>query len=239
MKEVKFEGIERGLGSSLPPAEQAQPDSTLLWKWNVYFLLHRRQRNRGERKSLGDRTRDWMLDRTRLARPASSTGRRAGRSVRVYDRSVRLLAGPARPVTHPGEQRGGKFDRTWWRIRSHATGRVRSTKSLSETSLDSDRTLALSRPVVVWSASGHTLPESVTFRDRWKSNEWDSKRDTWRSLGKSRRRDRTLTASGQHGQNSFFLFLIALFFGVAINICLAGFGTSLSWLFEHLRYTLS
>jgi hypothetical protein len=24
---------------------------------------------------------------------------------------------------------------------------------------------------VAWSVSGHTVPESVTFRDRWKSNE--------------------------------------------------------------------
>jgi hypothetical protein len=37
------------------------------------------------------------------------------------------------------------------------------------------------RPVVAWRASGHTLPKSVTFRDYWKSNERNSKRDTWRA----------------------------------------------------------
>jgi hypothetical protein len=56
----------------------------------------------------GDRTRDRTHDRMRLARPVSSTGRCVGRRARVCDRSVRTLAGPVRPVTHPGEQREGK-----------------------------------------------------------------------------------------------------------------------------------
>jgi hypothetical protein len=56
----------------------------------------------------GDRTLNQTLYQTRLARPVSSTGRRAGRSAKIYDRSVRSLAGLARPVTHPGEQREGK-----------------------------------------------------------------------------------------------------------------------------------
>jgi hypothetical protein len=120
----------------------------------------------------------------------------AARGARVCNWRVRSLVGPARPVTHPGEQRGGKFDRTWWRVWSHATGR----KSLSGSSLDSDWTLALSYPVVTWSASGHTLPESVTFRDRWKSNERDSKMDMWRASAKSCWCGRTLAASGRSDQ---------------------------------------
>jgi hypothetical protein len=48
------------------------------------------------------------------------------------------------------------------------------------------------RPVKQWNASGHTLPESVTFCDRWKSKEQDSKRDTWRASPKSHWCDRTL-----------------------------------------------
>jgi hypothetical protein len=89
------------------------------------------------------------------------------------NRRVRSLAGPSHPITHPGEQRGGKFDWTQWH--------VRSIESLSGTSLDSDRMLALSCPVVAWSASDHTLTKSVTFYDRWKSNEQNSKRDMWRA----------------------------------------------------------
>jgi hypothetical protein len=52
----------------------------------------------------GDRT----LDQTWLARPVSSTGKRAGRSAKVCDRSVCGSVGPACPVTHPGEQPKGK-----------------------------------------------------------------------------------------------------------------------------------
>jgi hypothetical protein len=78
--------------------------------------------------------------------------------------------------SHPENSASLRADQAWWRVRSGATGRIWST-----TSLDSDRTLALSRPVVAWSASGHTLPKSVTFRDHWKSNERNSKRDTWRA----------------------------------------------------------
>jgi hypothetical protein len=95
----------------------------------------------------------------------------AARGARVCNRRVRSLAESERPVTHPENSASLKANRTWWGIRSRAIGRVWSTKSLSGTSLDSDRTLALSHPVVAWSVSGHTLPESVTFCDRWKSNE--------------------------------------------------------------------
>jgi hypothetical protein len=90
----------------------------------------------------------------------------AARGAWVCNRRVRSLAESERPVTHPENSVSLKANRTWWGIRSCAIGRVRSTKSLSRTSLDNDRTLALSHPVVAWSASGHTLPESITFCDR-------------------------------------------------------------------------
>jgi hypothetical protein len=48
---------------------------------------------------------------------------------------------------HPGEQHGGKFDRTQWRVWSHATGRVRSMKSLSGPLLDSNRMPGVTRLV--------------------------------------------------------------------------------------------
>jgi hypothetical protein len=124
----------------------------------------------------------------------------AARGARVCNWRVRSLVEPACPVTHPGEQRRGKFVRIGWRVRLHTTRRVRLTKLLSGTSLDSDRTLALSRPVVACSASGHTLPESVTFRDRWKYNGRDSKRDTWRASTKSHWCDRMLAASDRSDQ---------------------------------------
>jgi hypothetical protein len=43
----------------------------------------------------------------------------------------------------------GRFDRTRWRVRSHATGRVRSMKSLSGPLLDSNRTPGVTRPVML------------------------------------------------------------------------------------------
>jgi hypothetical protein len=133
----------------------------------------------------------------------------AVRGVRVCNQCVKSLAKPERPVTHLENSASLRADRMQWRVRSRATGHVWSIKSLSGTSLDSDRTLALSRPVMAWSASGHTLPESVTFCDRWKSNERDSKKDTWQASAKSRRSNRALwprlvdqtSVSGQRAQS--------------------------------------
>jgi hypothetical protein len=73
---------------------------------------------------------------------------------RVCNRRVQSLTEPERPVTHPENNTCLRADRTRWRVRSRAIGRVRSTKSLCRTSLDSDRTLTLLRPVMAWSASG-------------------------------------------------------------------------------------
>jgi hypothetical protein len=107
----------------------------------------------------------------------------AAQGARACNRRVRSLAELERPITHLENSASLRADRTRWRVRSRATGRIRSTKSLSGTSLDSDWTLALSHPVMTWSASGHTLPESVTFCDSWKSNEQDSKKGHVASIG--------------------------------------------------------
>jgi hypothetical protein len=119
---------------------------------------------------------------------------------RVCNRRVWSLAEPERPVTHLENSASLRANRTRWHIQSRATGHVRSTKLLSGTSLDSDRTLALSRSIVAWSASDHTLPEIITFHDRWKSNERYSKRDTWRASVKSQWCDQTLAAFGRLDQ---------------------------------------
>jgi hypothetical protein len=107
----------------------------------------------------------------------------------------------------------GRFDRTQWCVQSHAIGRIRSTKSLSGPLLDSNRTPAITCPVNSSVTSGHALTKKVTFHDRWRSNERNLKRDTWRASTKSHRCDRTLwpclvdltCASGQRAQSSFFV----------------------------------
>jgi hypothetical protein len=84
---------------------------------------------------------DWTLDRTRLARPVSSTDRLTGRSAGVCHWRVR---------SHIQESCArGRFDRTPGRVRSHATGRVRSTKSLSRPFLYSNRTPRVTRSVSI------------------------------------------------------------------------------------------
>jgi hypothetical protein len=189
------------LGPSLPPAELARRDSALFVEVKCILFTTLVAEIFFKSSWIETQTKEshWMTERGLGTTDASGQWLLlcAARGARVYNQRVRSLMGPARPVTHPGEQRGGKFDRTRWRVRSHATRRVRSTKSLCGTSLDSDRTLALSRPVVAWSASGHTLPESVTFHDRWKSNERNSKRDTWRATSvRSMRAERHLEPNG-------------------------------------------
>jgi hypothetical protein len=86
----------------------------------------------------------------------------------------------------------GRFDRTWWRVRSHATGRVRSTKSLSGPFLYSNQTPRVTCLVNSSIASDHAMTGKVMFRDHWRSNERNLKRDTWRASAKSRRCDRML-----------------------------------------------
>jgi hypothetical protein len=106
-----------------------------------------------------------------------------------------------------------RIDWMRWCVRSVTIGRVRSTKSLSGPLLDSNRTPGVTRPVNSSVASGHALTKKVTFHDRWRLNEWNLKRDTWRASAKSRRCDQTLwprpvdltCAFGQCAQSSFFV----------------------------------
>jgi hypothetical protein len=125
------------------------------------------------KRSRHDRTRlvsgSYCARRGALGFATSASGPSRDRRVRS---SPRETAKSARSIGHYG-----------------ASGLDRPDASGHERELTgNDRTLALwrlvrlaVRPVVAWSASDHTLPESVTFRDRWKSNERNSKRDTWRA----------------------------------------------------------
>jgi hypothetical protein len=74
------------------------------------------------------------LDRTRSrvdlrVRSVQTVGRDA--CVKVIDRRVRSLTEPERPVTHPVGSACLSVDRTSWRVRSRATGRIRSREELS------------------------------------------------------------------------------------------------------------
>jgi hypothetical protein len=73
------------------------------------------------------------LDRTRSrvdlrVRSVQTAGRDA--HVKVVDRRVRSLTESQRPVMHPVGSACLNADRTWWRIWSPATGRVRSREEL-------------------------------------------------------------------------------------------------------------
>jgi hypothetical protein len=129
--------------------------------------------------------RSW---RVRLVQPAGAWGEVLGfvtrASVAPRDRCVRSRT--------QGSSVKGRVDRMPGRVRSHATGHVRSTKSLSGPFLYSNRTPRVTRPVNSSVMSGHAMNEKVTFRDRWRSNERNLKRDTWRASAKLCRYDRTL-----------------------------------------------
>jgi hypothetical protein len=143
-----------------------------LWKWNTYFPLHRRWRF-----SLSQRRRK-LEKKWRRKEVIGVTGRGLGttdasdqwqqlcaaQGARVCNWRVWSLVKPEHPVTHPGNSSCLRADRTWWRVRLRAIGRVWSTKSLSRTSLDSDRTLALSCPVVVWSVFHRMVSNANQWR---------------------------------------------------------------------------
>jgi hypothetical protein len=98
-------------------------------------------------------------------------------------------------------------------------------------SVNSSRSDSRARPVNSSVASGNAMTEKITFRDRWRSNERNLKRDTWRASGGGVQCDRTLCprpvrstgASGQHDSSST-LFLTALFFEVAYKYVFGRFG---------------
>jgi hypothetical protein len=91
------------------------------------------------------------------------------RGARVCNRRVWSLAEPERPITHPENNACLKADRSRWRVRSRAIRRVWSIESLSRTSLDSDRTLALSHPIMAWSTSGRASCARVVCELRVRS----------------------------------------------------------------------
>jgi hypothetical protein len=130
------------LGPSLPPASQARWDTDVFKELKCLFSTTPEVREETEANGghWGDRT----LNRTR---PVQESGARVlgfatGASGHSRDRCVRS-----------GAQRSSAWRRT---DRTHgASSHTRSDASGRDgSSLDHDRTLALSRPVVAWSASG-------------------------------------------------------------------------------------
>jgi hypothetical protein len=158
-----------GLGPSLPLVELARRDSVFFVEMKCLFFTtpeteifskskEKEVREKRRQKEATGVTGRWTgrgLDMTGASGQCQQLC--VARGARVCNRRVQSLTEPKHPVTHLGNNACLRADRTRWRTRSRAIGRVRSTKSLSGTSLDNDRTLALSRPVVAWSASGQTV----------------------------------------------------------------------------------
>jgi hypothetical protein len=108
-------------------------------------------------KCLSMKNSNQTLDRTwsrvdLRIRSVQTAGRDA--RVKVADQHVRSLTEPERPVMHPVGSACLSVDQTRWRVRSRATGRVRSTKLLSGPLLDFNRTPGVTRPVISSVASG-------------------------------------------------------------------------------------
>jgi hypothetical protein len=140
------------LGFSLPPAELARRDSALCVEVKRLFsLCQKSEKKRSGHR--GDRTLNRTRSRFDRTRPVSST-----------QQSGAWVLGSATDAFGPSRNRsvrsGTQRSRAWRRAdrmrgasshtRSNASGHDRS-------SLDRDRTLALSRPVVAWSASGRCV----------------------------------------------------------------------------------
>jgi hypothetical protein len=126
--------VERGLGSSLPPAERASAGFRRFWR-NVMPIFH----YAGSRKR-------------RRTEVTEVTGRCTGRG---HD-----LTGRVRSVQCSSQARGLGFATSasdHSRDRSVRSGTQRNTSDREGSLLDSDRTLALSRPVAAWSASGRCV----------------------------------------------------------------------------------
>jgi hypothetical protein len=157
------------LGPSLPRAELARRNSAFFVEVKCLFSttseaeIFSSQRRRKSEKKQRQKEVTGVTGRW-TGRGLGTTGASgqwqqlcAARDARVCNQRFRSLAKPKCSVTHPGNNACLRADRTRWRVRSRAIGRVWSTKSLSGTSLDSNRTLALSRPVVAWSTSGQIV----------------------------------------------------------------------------------
>jgi hypothetical protein len=138
--------VERDLGSSLPPAELARRDSTLFVEVKRLFFTTpevgtETEANEGHQ---GDRTLHRTRSRFDRTRPVSSTqqsgarvlGFATGASCPSWDRSVRSGTQRSRAWRRADRTRGVSSH-----TRSNASGHNGS-------SLDRDRTLALSRPVI-------------------------------------------------------------------------------------------
>jgi hypothetical protein len=151
-----------GLGPSLPPAELARWDSGVFEELKQLFsttseVEKETEANKGHQ---GDRTlhRTWsQFDRTR---PVSSTQQSGARV-------LGFATGAFGPSRNRSVRSGTQRSRAWRRAdrTRGASGHTRSDASGRDgSSLDHDRTLALSCPVVAWSASGRCVARAGTVR---------------------------------------------------------------------------
>jgi hypothetical protein len=140
-------------------------DSALLWKWNVYFPLRRRQRNGGERKSLGwpdagSDAADASSQFNRQTRGAKCEGMwsehpitcgtgASGHASRRAARGEGLIGRGARPVSH---DRTSPVDEvSFWTLAGLKpdAGCNASGQSRSDTSSQQSRSLE-----PLWTATG-------------------------------------------------------------------------------------
>jgi hypothetical protein len=137
-----------GLGPSLPPAELVRRDSGIFEELKRLFSTTPEVRKKTEANEghQGDRT----LNRT----CSVSSTQQSGAWVLGFATSA------SGPSWNRSVQSGTQRSRAWRRAdrMRDAFGHTRSDASGRDgSSLDHDRTLALSRPVVAWSASGRCI----------------------------------------------------------------------------------
>jgi hypothetical protein len=143
------------LGPSLPPAELARLDSGVFEELKRLFSTTPEVGK--EIEVNGGHRGDWTLHRTRSRfdrmRPVSST-QQSGAQV------LEFAIGTSGPSQNQSVRSGTQRSRAWRRVdrTRGVSGHTRSdTSGHDGSSLDRDRTLALSRPVVAWSASGRCV----------------------------------------------------------------------------------
>jgi hypothetical protein len=143
------------LGFSLPPAELARRDSGIFEDLRRLFSTTPKVGKETEANGghQGDRTLNRTWSRFDRTRPVSSTQQSGARV-------LGFTTGASGPSRNRSVRSGTQRSRAWRRAdrTRGASGHKRSDVSGHDgSSLDRDRTLALLRPVVAWSASGQCV----------------------------------------------------------------------------------
>jgi hypothetical protein len=154
--------VERGLGSPLPPVELARRDSSVFEELKRLFFTTSEVGKETEANGghSGDRTLNRTRSRFDRTCPVSSTQQSGARV-------LGFATGASGPSWNWSVRSGTQRSRVWRRAdrTCGASGHTRSDASGHDgSSLDRDQTLALSRPVVAWSASGHIVARAGTVR---------------------------------------------------------------------------